>query len=126
MKKLLIILFVTGIGAVLQAQVTDSKIATDLLGKSLHEITPTLDAFNVFYFTHAPKKPDAEKRIYSIANSKGVVKVYSVMLSKGVVETVRINFRHDDMGQLLDLKEITGATRTNVGVHSTDVFFELK
>ncbi len=84
------------------AQVTDSHIIHALLGKNVLATNKTLDSLGIWYHLHMYKldKTEDAKKIYSISDSKGCVKVYSLKLKKAnFIEEIIVNYRHDSKEQ---------------------------
>jgi hypothetical protein len=67
------------------------------------------------------------KKMYSIADSKGTVKVWAVTLdAKGVIEEIVINVQHHSRQQLEDARRFTNYADFHVGLYSTDYVFKRK
>lgn len=113
------------------AQVTISDIVKLSLGRSINKLHPTLDSLGVWYHMHFDKNQNKSsnagqdlKRIYSISDSKGSVKVYAFKLdTKNIIEEIIINFRHDSREHVEDAGKIKTQTSFHVGQYSTDMVF---
>lgn len=116
-------------------QVTDQDIVKLTLGKKYGNLHKTLDSLGVWYALHLDNDKYKEargvkdfKKMYSIADGKGTVKVWAVILNENtniVIEEV-INYRHDSRDQVEDARRMKDFTAFHVGLYSTDIVFQLK
>lgn len=122
-----LLLIITLIGFKGISQVTDSDIVKALLGKNFFEIPTKLDSLGVWYHIHMPENIKEDKKVYSISDSKGSVKVYTFKLYDGkIIEEIIINFRHDSREQVEDATKVVGQSGYHVGHYSTDIVFTWK
>lgn len=108
------------------AQVTDTDIVNSLLGEKYYTINPKLDSLGVWHHIHLPEKFKDDKKVYSIADGDGTVKVFTMQIFDGVIKEIKINYRHDSKEQIEDAMKITTQSSFNVGHYSTDMVFTYK
>jgi putative heme degradation protein len=116
------------------SQVRDSDIVKATLGKDFHRLHPTMDSLKVWYHMHIDNNKANKnkgiadfKRIYSIEDGKGVVKVYAFKLDEqSKIEEIIINYRHDVKEHVEDAKKVKTQTSFHVGQYSTDLVFTRK
>jgi hypothetical protein len=117
------------------AQVTDNDIVRSTLGKKYPHLHKALDSLAVWYVLHidndqqkaARGVPDV-KKIYSISDGKGSVKVWAYVLNKtsNEIDEIVINYRHDSRQQVEDSRKLRDYTDFHVGLYSTDYVFKRK
>ena len=96
--------------------ITDSEIAQALIRSHQFKLNKTLDSLGVWYYSHAQH--------YSIADVNGTVKLYRFEIEGSIFKRIIINYRHDNIEQPEDLKQIQGYSEKRIGIYSTDVFFD--
>jgi hypothetical protein len=128
MKSLLLIILLGALTC--EAQVTDNDIVQATVGKSYFRMHKALDSLGVWYHLHMDVekvnlgKSDS-KKIYSVADGKGNVKVYSIKLSSSnIVDEIIINFRHDKKEDVLAISAMNNHSGFHVGIFSTDIVFK--
>ena len=116
-------------------QVTDTDLVKLTLGKKYGQMHKTLDSLGVWYALHIDNDKYKEargvvdfKKMYSVADGKGSVKVWAVILDQKttVVQEIVINYRHDSRQQVEDSRRLKGYTDFHVGLYSSDFVFQLK
>jgi hypothetical protein len=130
MKALFTLAFITA-ALVVNAQ-TDTEILELMLGSKFDDLPNKMKDAGVWMYNHgratnSAPGTDARERILSVQNGEGHTKVWVIKYNKeGIINEIRINFRHDDRGQVEDCAQMKGYTEFHVGVGSTDAFFKLK
>ncbi|HYI76384.1 MAG TPA: hypothetical protein VEW65_02110 [Chryseolinea sp.] len=133
--KAITIVALLAIPAFLKAQVSDLDIVKLTLGKKYGQLHKTLDSLGVWYALHLDndKHKSARgvvdfKKMYSISDGKGSVKVWAVILNQNtnVVDEIVINYRHDSKEQVEDSRRLKDFTDFHVGLYSTDFVFQWK
>lgn len=126
-----VLIFVTQI---VNAQ-SDMDIVNASLGKDYAQFHKTLDSLKVWWVlhldndTHKAKRGIVDnKKMYSIADGKGSVKVWAVILDQNTrkVNEMVINYRHDSREQIEDSRKMKDFTALHVGLYSTDIVFMRK
>ena len=131
---MLFFLFAVNISTCAWCQVTDMNIIESSLGKKYPTFHKALDSLGVWYTLHVDNDQDKSsrgvidrKRMYSIADGKGTVKVWAIILdAKGVIEEIVINVQHHSRQQLEDARRFANYTDFHVGLYSTDYVFKRK
>jgi hypothetical protein len=115
------------------SQVTDTDIVKATLGRNHYFINKALDSLQVWYHAHQNNRQVKNldfKKVYSISDGKGSVKVYAFVLSKDDggknIEEIVINYRHDSKEQIEDSKKVKSYSDYHVGLYSTDFVFKRK
>lgn len=116
-------------------QVTDQELVRLTLGKKYGSFHKTLDSLGVWYALHLDndKYKSARgvvdfKKMYSVSDGKGSVKVWAVILDQktNIVNEIVINYRHDSREQVEDSRKLKNFTAFHVGLYSTDFVFQIK
>jgi len=96
--------------------VTDSQIAKALLGRKHGEQEAVLDSLGVWYYNHGLN--------ISIADGNRTVKIFTIKMDdEFIIDQVIINYSHDNIEQLEDLKSAIDYSKKHIGTYSTDIFF---
>jgi hypothetical protein len=112
------------------SQVNDNDIVQATIGRSYFRMHKTLDSLRVWYHLHMDVEKIAigkgdPKKVYSISDGKGNVKVYSVKLnSNNIIDEIIINFRHDKKEDVLLISSMNDHAGFHVGIFSTDIVFK--
>jgi hypothetical protein len=133
--KTILLITLAFTATLVNGQATDQDIVKLTLGKKYGNLHKTLDSLGVWYALHLDNDKYKEargvkdfKKMYSIADGKGTVKVWAIILNENtniVIEEV-INYRHDSRQQVEDSRRIKDFTAFHVGLYSTDIVFQLK
>lgn len=109
---------------------SDYEIVKATLGKNYFEMHKSLDALGVWYHLHMDfnklksGKTDT-KKVYSIADGKGNVRVWSIKLNQSnIVDEIIINYRHDSKVDVEAIGESSRHASFHVGMYSTDISFQ--
>jgi hypothetical protein len=117
------------------SQVTDSDIVKASIGRNYNELHKVLDSLKVWYAMHQDNDLEKgergvvdRKKVYSVSDGKGTVKVYIFILDKvtQVIDEIVINFRHDNRQHVEDSRQIRNPSDFHVGLYSTDIVFKKK
>lgn len=116
-------------------QTTDSDIVKLTLGKKYGDFHKKLDSLGVWYALHIDNDKYKEargvvdfKKMYSISDGKGSVKVWAVILDQktNIIKEIVINYDHHSREQVEDSRKLKGYTAFHVGLYSSDFVFQLK
>jgi hypothetical protein len=117
------------------SQATDQAIVNLTLGKKYGNLHKTLDSLGVWYALHLDNDKYKEargvvdfKKMYSISDGNGSVKVWAVILDQktSIVNEIVINYQHHSRQQVEDSRRLKNFTALHVGLYSTDFVFQLK
>lgn len=133
LMKLLITLTLVVISLSAHSQISDQDIVNATIGKSYPRVHSVLDSLGIWYALHIDNDneksqrgvPD-RKKIFSISDGKGVVKVWAFVLdtSGNIVDEIVINYRHDSRQQVEDSRKLKGFADFHVGLYSSDFVFK--
>ncbi len=124
MKSVLISLLVAA-AFVVQGQVSDSVILSNLFSHRTLDIKNNLDSLGVYYHLHLIKdNKESRQIIISIANSSNSLKVYTIKAARnGFPKKIIVSYQHDNYLHMHDLDNLKGYYIKRIGHYSTDITF---